>query len=323
MENKELALTDIILFLWQKKVLLGITTVLCAIIVYTIASFQEKQYEVTTKIISHAGSNKIGDIAQLAAVAGISLGSGDKSDISQYLPELVTDREFLKKLVWKKWPTKTDDSITLFTLYGIVVDTSKKDWKGFYEQIASGILRGKGIELIADSKTGILTLSTVAKDPVSAYAINLETIFLLDEYIKNNMKSQAREQRLFISQRLSEVKEQLAVSENDLVRFRMNNVSSSSPRLQQEEQRLVRQVTINQEIYLQYVKQFELARVQELNDVPILEIIKHPEVPFNSSNISKKVMAVVGGFAGFFIGILISLGIIGYYKIKENIKETK
>lgn len=68
---------------------------------------------------------------------------------------------------------------------------------------------------------------------------------------------------------------------------------ASSPQVLIEEARLLRQVTMNQEIYIQFQKQYELARIEELDDQTLIMVVMKPEIPiFRSKPKRVKIVAV-------------------------------
>ncbi len=121
---------------------------------------------------------------------------------------------------------------------------------------------GKVISISRDERTRILTISSNAPDPQLAFDFNTFTLDFVSDYICNSLQTQEREKKLFVEERIGEVKKDLAHSENALARFRERNILSRSPQVELEEGRLRRQVMLNQEVYLQLQKQYEMARIE-------------------------------------------------------------
>ena len=157
-----------------------------------------------------------------------------------------------------------------------------------------------------DSKAGVLVLTTEFCYPELAFQVNNYLLQLINEYILNSLKGQAKEKRTFIEERISEISEDLKVSENRLARFKERNLDTDAPKVFLEEQRLLRQVTLNQELYIQLKKQYELARIEEKNDQPLIEILQRPEIPLWRSMPKRKLMVIIGTIVGAFIGVFIS-----------------
>jgi uncharacterized protein involved in exopolysaccharide biosynthesis len=73
---------------------------------------------------------------------------------------------------------------------------------------------------------------------------------------------------------LKEVKNDLANSEDTLMNFReKNRQTGDSPALQLEQSRLMRDVDINTELFTTLTQQYELARIEEVKNIPIVNIM--------------------------------------------------
>ena len=85
-----------------------------------------------------------------------------------------------------------------------------------------------------------------------------------------------------------------------------------------EEGRLMRNVTLNQEIYIQFQKQYELTRIEELDDQALVQIVKNPEIPIVRSKPKRKVIVIFSFFIGMFSGAFLVLFINILNKYKTN-----
>ena len=83
-----------------------------------------------------------------------------------------------------------------------------------------------------DQKTSVISINTTFKSPLLAYSINKFVVDGLRNYIKNNIESKSKNNRVFIEKRLNEVRQELLDAENDYMKFsekhiftRYNNTS--------------------------------------------------------------------------------------------------
>src|SRR5205807_6017401 len=107
-------------------------------------------------------------------------------------------------------------------------------------------------------------------------------IFLnrLADFNLHTRQTSAGEQRKFIEGRVATSEEQLRTAEEALRSFyERNRQWQSSPQLRYEEQQLNRQVAVQQELYLNLRREYETARIEEVNNIPVVTIIDHPAVP--------------------------------------------
>lgn len=261
----------------------------------------------TIFILKTKGSSGGGNLSQLALLAGINMGSNNNIDPSDYLDKIIQDKEFISKLYEKKWFFK-GDSLPLEQIYEIKPDTTVSDFEYMFSmKKIETIRKGNVLSINKDSKTGILTLTSNAPDPQLAYDLNLFTINYISNYIRNSIKTQAKEKRIFIEERIKETKEELTKAENALVAFKERNLASIAPKVALEEGRLMRNVTMNQEIYIQFQKQYELTRIEELDDQALVQVVKSAEVPIIRSKPKRKMIVIITFAVGLFSGVVLHL----------------
>jgi len=272
----------------------------------------------TTFILKTKGSGGGGNLGQLAAMAGLNMGSNNNVDPSDYLDKIIQDKEFIATLYEKKWFFK-GDSLPLEQIFKLEPDTtvSNSEYAFFMKKI-NAVRNGGILSIKKDAKTGILTLTSNAPDPQLAYDFNLFTINYISNYIRNSLKTQAKEKRVFIEERIKETKKELTKAENALAKFKERNLVSQAPKVMLEEGRLRRQVTLNQEIYIQFQKQYELTRIEELDDQALVQVVKSAEVPVVRSKPKRKMLLVFFIIFGFFIGCVSSF----FYHIIPEFKKA-
>lgn len=319
LNSYETSLFDLILFLWKGKYIIAACTVITTIlgIIYAITATEIFSTS-TTFILKTKGSGGGGNLSQLASLAGINIGSSNNLDPSNYLDKIIQDKEFITKLYEKKWLFK-GDSLPLEQVLELVPDTTVTNWEYvFFMKKINSVRNGEFLLINKDAKTGILTLTSNASDPQLSYDLNLFTIHYISNYIRNSLKTQAIEKRIFIEERIKETKKELTKAENALAEFRERNLASVSPKVALEEGRLIRNVTLNQEIYIQFQKQYELVRIEELDDQTLVQIVKNPEIPIVRSKPKRKVIVIFSFVIGMFSGAFLVLFINILNKYKTN-----
>ncbi|MCH7828111.1 MAG: hypothetical protein IIC75_09115, partial [Bacteroidetes bacterium] len=128
--------------------------------------------------------------------------------------------------------------------------------------------------------TKILTVTVqMPEAQLSADIVN-NLVKSLNNYVLTQMKSFASEQRKYLDERISQIKDSLKSGENNLKNFReQNRVVLQSPQLLLEQARLTRTITIIQTVYIELMKQYELVKLEEVRDTPVLnirELAKNP-----------------------------------------------
>ena len=69
---------------------------------------------------------------------------------------------------------------------------------------------------------------------------------------------------------------------------------------------------MNQEMYLQFQKQYELARIEELDDQNLIQVVKNPEVPVSRAKPNRKVVMTIALVCGFILGSIFAALVYAY-----------
>ena len=88
-----------------------------------------------------------------------------------------------------------------------------------------------------------------------------------------------------------------------------------------EQGRLSRDVEIQKGIYLTLKQQFELAKIEEVQEASIVRVLDKPQVPLGPSNKNLKGNVLLAGLLGLGLGIL--LGFVRSYVNTGNIDERR
>lgn len=322
-QEDEIDLRDLLLTLWKGKwIIFGVTIVVAVVAFFYVKSLPD-QYTVVTKAVipSTGGRSKM---SGLAVLAGVSLSSsGGEIDLMQHVEIVVKNSYFMDKLIEKKWFVN-GDSVLLEGFLEIEKDTTVKNWKYVHKMKLYGVLRSpkaKYVTVVNDD--GVLELTSKFTSPELAYQINLYLRDLLVDYFENTYRTKDSENVKFIKARLDEIEAKLNRSEKALADFKKKNIMTSSPLVLLEEKRLGREIQKNLEIYTESSKQYELARIEEKKQQPVLEVIQEPELPIGPSGPNRKLMIVVGLVLGGVFGVFVVFAIEWGRKLYSKGVETK
>jgi len=310
MEN-DIDLSRLIARILRHRILVIVIATLSLAGTIAYIKFADRFYTTNTKFVYQSSAKQAGNLSALAALAGISMGGGTPDDGSVYMEDIIKSTDFLSQIISKEWlitdTTKIADTLTPITLkdfWGIEIDSIVKNKEDVLQAtIISKILKFNYVQYEQDKKTGIISLITQFEDPKLSYNFNVAMFEELNNTLLHKMHFKASENRKFIEERLMEVKEDLRVSEEVLLRFKQQNRLGNDPAIQLQENRLLREVTINQELALQLQKQYELAKIEEAKDMPLLDIIESPRRALSPSKPRPKILLVIG----FIGGIILSL----------------
>lgn len=259
--------------------------------------------------LQRAGPSLPGGLAGLASQFGIGVSGNAESP--RFYATVLRSRTLLDQVLQTRFPDprepKTKQPATLLDILRITGDTHG-------ERLETGRRRlAKRLRVRVDNETSVVSVAVETRYPVlSADMANL-FVELLNRFNLETRQSSGRESRRFTEERLRESEDELSAAEEELKGFlERNRQFRGAPELQFQHDRLERQVAIRQEVHITLRRQYEEARILEVNDTPVITIIDQAVPPKQRSSPKRKlnvilafllggVLGVFGAFAGEFV----------------------
>lgn len=243
-----------------------------------------------------------GGLVGLAGQLGIPLGM-DPSQSPRFYAEVLTSRELMARVLLTKFPDPrrlaAGDSLPLLAILGV--------WggKNAADSLDRGVRKlGRRVSARVDIQTYLVYLSVTTRYPDLSAAVATRFIEYLNEFNATKRESQARARRQFVEQRILDGERELHAAEDDLRRFHERNRAwQESPELSAEEGRLHMQVNILQEVYLTLRRDYEQARIEEVNDTPVITVVD-PAVPPVRQSHWRGVLVLLAFVLGGVIGVV-------------------
>lgn len=231
-----------------------------------------------------------GALAGSAGQFGIDLGGASVQSPAFYI-RVLQSRELMEAVLTSRYAIPDEplgDSATLLDLLRVRGATPP-------ERLGRGVDRlGQIVSTSADNQTGVVVLRVTTRHPTLSAAVATRFVTLLNEFNARRGQEQARNRRLFVEGRLQGAARDLRMAEDTLFHFlQKNRIYQSSPELQFEYGRLERQVNLRQELYLTLSRAYEDARIQEVNDVPVITVIDSAVTPWRRSSPSRRVWVLM------------------------------
>jgi len=322
--NNTLSLSDILLTIGQQIKIILLVPIIFAFLTFTYIKFIEKpMYQSWSTILLPENKNSnLGGLASIASQFGVNVPSGVQADLSSpsLLPELLYSRTFAEKILNKKiYSEKYGKELSLLeVLHGGSLPKDKDP--NIIINSAVGQLLNM-IEFGKEGRDSFSVLRVTASEPI--FAKELAELVLLElENLNRYFKSQqVNEKSLFIANRIQSVQKDLNDSEQRLKEFNEQNRQISSPSLKLQEDRLMRDIEIQRGIYLTLKQQLELAKIEEVQETTILQVLDSPKIPLGPINNYLKLKVIFSVLLGLGTGIL--LGFIRSYINNPDIVERK
>ena len=291
---------EIVSTLWNSRKLfvyiVGIASALSVIVSFLLPEY----FRSTAILLPETEKSKLsalGGLSDLASLAGVNTG---EASLVKLYPTIIKSESVLKSVIYTQYYSKKfKDSVNLIQFW----DVDAKTPELVYESTL-GLLREQ-LDVSMDNKTGVVTISLETKEPqLSADIVNKVTSEL-DKYIRTKRTTNASEQRKWIEARLSEVKADLEKSENTLKEFREKNRRvNDSPQLLLEQERLIREVQINATLYAELKKQYEIVKIEEIKNIPIINIMDAGRAAARKERPKRSTIVV----AAFFLSLVTAFG---------------
>ncbi|MGA7161817.1 MAG: Wzz/FepE/Etk N-terminal domain-containing protein [Bacteroidota bacterium] len=283
--------------LWGSRRLIVKVTALVTVAAVIISLLLPKSYRSTVVILPETNQNKLSGLSNLASLAGVNVGSD--VPLSRLYPTIATSEAVLKNVIYQKYKTESfPDSADLLKIW----DVDEKDPQLAYESMLKTLR--DGLEVSLDIKTSVLTISLLTKEPQLSADIVNTVASELDLFVRTKRTTNASEQRKWIEERMKEVEADLEKSENALKDFRENNRRvSDSPQLLLEQERFIREVQINSTLYTELKRQYELAKIDEIKNIPIVNIMDAGRAAVWKEKPKKSIIVLTSFFLSLFGGM--------------------
>jgi uncharacterized protein involved in exopolysaccharide biosynthesis len=314
-ERKPIDWIELLAVIWKSKRLIalvvGITTVLAVIYSLILPQY----FKSTATILPETEKSKLaglGNISELASLAGI--GTGEVS-LTKLYPTIIRSESVLRNVIYAQYRTdKFKDSVNLIQFWEIKAKTPEEAYEAGLKAL------GSQLDVSSDLKTGVVSLSIETREPELSADILNNITGELDKFIRTKRTTNASEQRKWIEGRLVQVKGDLEKSERILKEFRENNRRViDSPQLLMEQDRLIREVQINSTLYIELKKQYELAKIEEIKNIPIINVMD-PARPAARKERPKRRVIVLTFFSLSLLGSL--LYVVGRNRYADEVKKV-
>lgn len=295
------------LYLPYWRFLVGLPLVV-AVLVAAYVVLLPTEFAASSSFTSAATNSRGGNVAGLAAQLGITVQNGGGTESPAFYEDLINSNVILAQVGATEYSIGPDPGGDTDT--GLIADFHEIE--GVSDSVRIRRTIGHLKELIttaSDPATGVVTLTTRARNPDLAVAINRRTIELVNEFNLERRQSRAKGERAFVAERLTEAENALIEAEEALARFMEGNRSyASSPDLAFEASRLQRRVDLRQQVYTSLAQAYETARIEEVRSTPVITLIERPDLTVHRRPRRAVIWAGLGFFGTAVVAVLFVTG---------------
>jgi len=277
--------------------IVGVLTIVAVLVV-------PRRYQATVSFKYESGGGMELPSAVAGLVSQLNLGGLQSGESPQFYADLVTSRPILDSLLALR-PQATCDMpgdasyLEMLDLGGrSLADSQYRARKRLSDRIDTDV----------NLRTGVIRAAVEAECPALAVELADSLVAALNAFNVGTRQSTAHEKRVFAEERVAEADSMLRRAEDAQEAFLKRNRQFSSPELQFQNARLERQVDQWQDIATALRRQYENARLEEVNSTPVITVIEPPATPVRPSW-PKRRLIVIGAtlFAGL-VGLAAAVG---------------
>ena len=246
-------------------------------------------------------------IQSLAMTAGINFPQKDQS---YNITDVAKSRRIAEKVLFNKWNN-------IYTQNQSLIEFWNLDKNGIFSNFDKNRdkLRDLGLKkyfnllnVQEDRRTGLIQVNIEMESPNLAAEIANFIGAEIQSYIQKQNTSKATKEKLFIEDRLTVVRAELEQLEDNLKEFKKRNRSYDvSPELFMIFSQKLRETEAKQQVYVTLQQQIELARINEVRQTPIINILDDAKPAVNKSRPNRVLILFLFILGGFFIGSSISI----------------
>jgi uncharacterized protein involved in exopolysaccharide biosynthesis len=194
------------------------------------------------------------------------------------------------------------DSVRLIDLLGVQGRTRA-------ESLAAGVGRLRTmVAAVVDSRSGIIRVSAETRYPDLSAAVATHFVASLNRFNTTQRQSQAGERRKFIETRIAGAERGVRDAEESLKRFYQQNAGwSRSPVLVAEGARLRTAIDEARDVQMTLQREYELARIEEVNETPVLTVVDSAVAPVKRSRPQRNRIFLGVFLVGVLVGGLVAL----------------
>ena len=287
MPDDEINLLDLLIVLAKHKAMILIATLGAALLAVGVTLLMPNVYTGTARILppqqgQSSASALLGQLGGLAGLAGGAMGIKNPADIylamfkSRTLMEKIANRFGLRQLYEEK--TLTD---TLKALDNNTTFTAGKD--------------------------GVITVEVSDHDPKRAADMANAFVEELAKMMQNFALTDASQKRAFFEQQMKQAKNTLTDAEIHL---------DKTPNTSLQYMDAIRSVKYQEAVWEILAKQFEMAKLDEAKDFPLIQVLDHATPPEKKSKPKRSVIVLLATLVAFFLAVLLAF-------VRESVSRAK
>jgi tyrosine-protein kinase Etk/Wzc len=294
MPDDELNLLDLLIVLAKHKVMILKVTLGAALLTVGVTLLMPNVYTGTARILSpqQAQSSASALLGQLGGLAGLAGGAMDIKNPADIYLAMLKSRTLMEKIANRFGLQRIYETNTL-------TDTLKT--------LESNSTFSAG-------KHGVITVEVSDHDPKRSADMANAFVEELGKMMQNFALTEASQKRAFFEQQMKQAKDKLTDAE-----MRLDKTPNTS--LQYVD--AVRNVKYQEAVWEILAKQFEMAKLDEAKDFPLIQVLDQATPPERKSKPKRSQIVIMGTLVAFFLAVLLAFVREGWLRARQQLKQTE
>jgi uncharacterized protein involved in exopolysaccharide biosynthesis len=303
-DGEDLTFVSLLAFLSRHRRLIAGTGLVAFLLVGVVTFFRHRTYSSTARFMPQASEGSLSQLSGLAATFGVNVPAADPGSSPGFYGELLKSRDVLRQTVETRYAFVADGDSTRGTLVELYESRGKTP-AARRDEAAKELL--DNIEVSVSRETGTIDLEVSSPYPELSQQIGRRMIDLVSDFNLSRRQTKAGAERRFVEARVAEAKDTLHAAESRLQAFlQRNRAYQSAPSLLFEHDRLQRDVTMQQQLYTTLSQSFEVARIDEVRNTPVITVMEPPDLPAKPDPRLALVKGVLAGLLGLGLGAFVA-----------------
>jgi uncharacterized protein involved in exopolysaccharide biosynthesis len=311
----------------NKMLLLATPIIITLLISLKLKFFTDLKYQSSCKVLPLSSGSQSANFSNIASRYGLNIGGqSNNSNLasSEMIPAIIKSRYLKKRLLKTTFYISSDkDSMNLLSiLLNKEVDLEKiVNPKEKEKILKSGFaILDKSMSVSRDKGVELLNISFISIDPQLAKDMVDKLLVVLQKVMKEFKLERIIEKRKFIKYRMTQIKQALAKIEENLREFReQNRRILDSPHLMLQQERFIRDLQVQNQLYITMKAEYELARIEEIEVGSFIQVLDSPTFPIRPINISIMKVSIISLISSSLIIIII----LFFYDVYRESYHTK
>lgn len=313
-------LRKILLILVEKmRFIVIISSLLSLIALIYLLFFYQPDYTSTSKIyLSNKQSSQLSVNSSSLLGFRMPFGAGSATSQLSVMGQITGSKSFLESLLNEEIKIDYSNVYKLHKWLNPDLDKSIND----HEYRENSIMALNEMITVAENyESSIIEIQVTSQSNHASQSINQLLVNRANELLIKKENKEAENKLLFIDQRIKDVQKELEVSENNLKDFKYKNINiNSSPDLQMQLDKLMRDVVFKTTIMSTLLGEREVSKIQAIENVNSFSTLQEPDLPFHASSprrlfqLISYVFLSISASIGLILGNIFYNNFLNYFK---------